>query len=1058
MYLCNRTRSQIKAATTPRPLFTPPRNVLQRKCACGGTPGPTGECEECSKKKLLPQTKFPINEPGDIYEQEADRAATPAPFLPPISTRMLLQRKSACGGSPGPSGQCEERSEKKLRPQTKLLINELGDIYEQEADRIANQVIGTPESFAIKRARLPIRRFSTASSGQMDVAPVSVDQTLASPGRPLDQAFRHKMEQRFGYDFGRVRIHADERAAKWADAIHALAFTSGTSIVFSRHAYDPHSRMGQHLLAHELTHVVQQAGSPGLAIQRKPKPAPSTVWYQEAIDEVELDKRRFAEQRKRGEFEWSPNFDTKKALLELCESVDRKEWDVVPTKLDALLKTGLWVHLQILSRSLLTELTARMYELGLEADAQRLRKAYADEELALSGRFKMDLYASRRRVDFVTRLVDGANREAKSDTPEALKASMHKYVRTFVPLRDEYLTIDWEGVEHERSSTYGYRGMRPGMGHEEFYLAIKGQIERWLRGLSTLVQTAMDSARRDLESPKPTGSGAALLKSLQAAMVGELHDELFPKDVTKNIAGVTVPITHTKLGKGKGTIADEFAQGKEAKARAVAVTTYDPEQDYVRELQSSLEHFWQVRMDQLDVLGRVYGVLEALGPPEKKTFAATMEKAEKALDTAETVRRMSGGRMRLDSDDDWRVFLLQRYQDLTNPKAPAAPATQSGTPVSQPVTRKSLTPAEALHEIIDLLFAYLRAFTVHARFTNIYDAGETYLNRPFPRALTGQLVHDCGVYAVRVAYMLSLVRKELGLRFRFVTLPVHVSLVITGDKLPAFIVENDQFTEISAADLEERRKIWQKYKDPTTGAAPAGPADEEQFIGELAATEFIRGPIDMPFKVTDVPPPVSDAKKEQRQLWDYYQKVGTQDVFGPSSQKKGDPNYLFHKHYLELTERFRQAYNETFVPFWNKAAPDAWDKFQARLLGDPAKPRKTVKVDDLFAPLGEYRVDFEDARKAVKARYDSLQDEERRLSQRLRSDPKLSKPAVGISVGARASMFYVYYWESHFRAIENYENDLVSRPEGAEEQMEQVGKRLAPPFIPRDEKHVDPLD
>lgn len=680
----------------------------------------------------------------------------------------------------------ERRAERPSQPpghpyliQTKFTVTKPGDEYKRDADRAADSVLSAP---GIGMPRHPLARLP------MTFARHDGD------GRPIDASTRTFMEARFGYDFGRVRIHADERAAKRADAIHALAFTAGTSIVFSRNAYDPHSRTGQHLLAHELAHVVQQAGSPGLAIQRKPKQAPPAVWYQEAIDEVEWDKQRFAEQRKRGEFAWSPNFDTKKALLELCESVDRKEWDVVPTKLDALLKAGLWVHLQILSRELLTELSARIFELGLESDAERLRKAYAAADKY--GPLNEDLYGAQRLVNYLTRLVAGARSDAKNDTPELLTASMHRFTRVFIQLLEAYLTIDWEGVERERSSTYGFRGMRPGMGHEEFYVAIRGQLEQWLRGLSTLIQAAMDSARRDLESPspKPTGSGAALLKALQAAMVGELHDELFPKDVKKNIAGVAFPITHTKLGKGKGTIADEFAQGKETKARAVPITTYDPEQEYVRELQSSLARFWQVRMDQLDVFGRVYGVLDALRP--EKTFVETMAKAEKALDTAETVRRMSGGRLRLDSDDDWRVFLLQRYQDLTNPKAPAAPATQSGTPAPQPVARKALTPAEALHEIIDLLFAYLRAFTVHARFTNIYDVGETYLNRPFPRALTGQLVHDCGVYAVRVAYMLSLVRNELGLRFRFVTLPVHVSLVITGDKLPAFIVENDQFTEI----------------------------------------------------------------------------------------------------------------------------------------------------------------------------------------------------------------------------------------------------------------------
>jgi hypothetical protein len=322
-------------------------------------------------------------------------------------------------------------------------------------------------------------------------------------------------------------------------------------------------------------------------------------------------------------------------------------------------------------------------------------------------------------------------------------------------------------------------------------------------------------------------------------------------------------------------------------------------------------------------------------------------------------------------------------------------------------------------------------------------------------------VHDCGVYAVRVAYMLSLVRDRLALQFRFVTMPVHVSLVITGDQLPAFIVENDHFTEISASELDARRKLWQQFKDPATGAAPAGPSDEEQFLGEIAAQEFIGGPLDMPFKVTDVPPPVADAKKAQKQLWDYYQKVGTEDVFGPSSQKKGDPNYLFHKHYLELTEKSRQLHNEYLLPFWNTAAPDAWDKFQ-RKISAPSQPgtaaRTAVAVDELTDRVTEYGDDFEAAAKVVKARYADLDAEKVRISQQLRGDPKLSKAGVRISVGIRASALWSYYWDSHLRAIRGYENKLLARPEKDKEPLEKVPKELNPPFIPRDEKRAEPLE
>ena len=63
-----------------------------------------------------------------------------------------------------------------------------------------------------------------------------------------------------------------------------------------------------------------------------------------------------------------------------------------------------------------------------------------------------------------------------------------------------------------------------------------------------------------------------------------------------------------------------------------------------------------------------------------------------------------------------------------------------------------------------------------------------------------------------------------------------------------------------------------------------------------------------------------------------------------------------------------------------------------------------------------------------------------------------------LSVGARASLMWHYYWDTHFERIGSYETDLVGRPEGAKEPLEAVTKALQPPFVPRDEKHLEPLD
>src|SRR5207245_97025 len=99
-----------------------------------------------------------------------------------------------------------------------------------------------------------------ASSAGPAQAPPIVHEVLRAPGQPLDAATRAVMEPRFGHDFSRVRVHSDARAAQSARAVNALAYTVGRDVVFGANQYTSDTQLGQRLLAHELTHVVQQGG------------------------------------------------------------------------------------------------------------------------------------------------------------------------------------------------------------------------------------------------------------------------------------------------------------------------------------------------------------------------------------------------------------------------------------------------------------------------------------------------------------------------------------------------------------------------------------------------------------------------------------------------------------------------------------------------------------------------------------------------------------------------------------------------------------------------------
>jgi hypothetical protein len=163
---------------------------------------------------------------------------------------------------------------------TTLAVNKPGDSYEQEADRIANQVMAAPTYANVSRAPLQIQRFADSSQGQGDAAPASVSNVLASPGMPLEPTLRHDMEQRFGHDFSAVRTHTDAAAQQSARDVKAQAYTMGHDIVFGAGRFAPATTKGRRLIAHELTHVAQMSafGSPStlsamlrLPILRKPE-------------------------------------------------------------------------------------------------------------------------------------------------------------------------------------------------------------------------------------------------------------------------------------------------------------------------------------------------------------------------------------------------------------------------------------------------------------------------------------------------------------------------------------------------------------------------------------------------------------------------------------------------------------------------------------------------------------------------------------------------------------------------------------------------------------------
>jgi len=156
----------------------------------------------------------------------------------------------------------DNRYAQQMVVQAKLEIGQIRDVYEQEADRVADAVMQMIEPDGIRLAEAIIQTKQSPGKG-MEVASglEARIKHLSGSGLPLPEPVRAFFEPRFGHDFSMVRIHTDVQAAKLARALNARAFTVGQDVVFGAGQYVPGTAAGMRLLAHELTHVVQQTGA-----------------------------------------------------------------------------------------------------------------------------------------------------------------------------------------------------------------------------------------------------------------------------------------------------------------------------------------------------------------------------------------------------------------------------------------------------------------------------------------------------------------------------------------------------------------------------------------------------------------------------------------------------------------------------------------------------------------------------------------------------------------------------------------------------------------------------
>ncbi len=220
------------------------------------------------------QMKMAVNKPGDKLEQEADKMADkvmrmPTPASPVKQEKLQRQADEKLQKAALPEDKVQKQEENKLQksaaPEEKLQRQADEKLQKESRPEEKIQKQEKEKLQAAPTTEEKLQRRSNNGSPAVDAASQSAIRTSLTGGQPLGREVRSYMEPRFNADFSNVRVHSDPEAAKLSNRLSARAFTYQSHIFFSRDQYRPGTSEGKQLLAHELTHTIQQ----GHSVQRR---------------------------------------------------------------------------------------------------------------------------------------------------------------------------------------------------------------------------------------------------------------------------------------------------------------------------------------------------------------------------------------------------------------------------------------------------------------------------------------------------------------------------------------------------------------------------------------------------------------------------------------------------------------------------------------------------------------------------------------------------------------------------------------------------------------------
>jgi hypothetical protein len=510
-------------------------------------------------------------------------------------------------------------------------------------------------------------------------------------------------------------------------------------------------------------------------------------------------------------------------------------------------------------------------------------------------------------------------------------------------------------------------------------------VERSIWHIQTIFQLMLELIHIDLA--KGNRANVSRLKSLLI----ELHKNLMVKKQAVNIFSVQMELNRRgeiqliKMMPGDvfqmtsgGKYLDAPVLEKHAKRREMVYTHYDENGANVGlpgfriRLGDIFEQFWR----QIDFLLLIYGQLTEENPSVKQfeqqyRFRRIIDRPLSKNDEGTTVSgearlRIENNRRHkilaaipnknrlLQNDDDWVEYIVALYKFE--------------------ISRKTAKNDIWLSVMQDLK-NYFGASTTHTKF-NLRDFGTSYLTleKKFPRAITGQQLHDCGVYAVRLSYILLQAENRINagktsvddsafkLNINFIVLPNHVGLIIRSNDLTPYIIHNSNFNSFSADWLAAREKRWKNFdREGKERQISSINIDEEQFWAEIAAPLFVSG-VNVPYLVIKIPSADWRPATTKHRIWEAYKLV----VCAPDRKKGKQCGRLFDPHnneqinllYLDAIEKELKLYNQYLVRIWNNSWMGTWRKHEKKLtLAFAAAKKKPTSGAKTFLDLKQKFID-----------------------------------------------------------------------------------------------------